>query len=942
MNPLASLLVLRLLGPSLLHHAVDTLVAPAHAAQTGDITGTVKDADGIPVPGALVTLGGPNIANPVQVATDDEGGFHFLNVAPGTHQLEIAAPGLSPAKLAVTVRLDVTSFVPVHLSVGSVEITVTDTPPAIDTTRSSVSTELSAEALQHLPTARNYQAAVNMIPGVSGRVDTESGGPGTGNPSVRGEGQYGNNYLVDGISTRDPATKTFGTDVNFDAIQDIQVYTDGAPAEFGQATGMLVNVVTKDGGDVHHGSGGYYFGSGFSWGEYDILDPELHAEVPTEKRQFMDHELSLTAGGPLIKKQIWYFAALDLASGDTVYEGGDPEFPYAQRSIGGFGKISWFATPNFQIQYQLNGQYSHVDNYETSDQYLPESQSRYTSDDLGHQVTVKARPNPNGELVLQGLYQQGHVLTTPASDDLTAPTIQNLDTGVYSGNYSGVDAGTRSRAGGSLTYTHFAKGKTGTHRPKVGAELWRLYEDREITYSGDGDGYQYLSSPEEGYPCVTEDHSDCYGYTQYERAGAIGHGALVFSAFAQDDWQPIPTVSTNLGVRVDREVLHNSSQQVVVDSWMFSPRLGASWDATNDRRTLVSLNAGRYFDLNGNTFADWGDTRSAFVYKQYAFNAQTGEYDLIYEQNPETAPSVYCNDQSLSQLSDADRAYIEPYCNGNLRPYHMDKLVIGVQREIAPLLVVGLRGILSQTVDLPEDINIDDSYFIITNPEAKRRDYRALELTLTRQFDTHWQLLASYTLSESTGTMPGQFETASGGEFGSSGNEVGVYNDDVNDTDTRTAYFDSGDGAYLDGLNGLGTNADDAGYYGYLPYHSFHSIKLNGSYTFNFGGTVGLVYEFDSGHAWQKRAFTETYQDYYSFPEGRGSRFMPPTQYIDLHLAQSFDLKHGRAAEISVDVFNVADFQTPITYYENDNANFGLTLYRQAPRSIRAGVRLTY
>lgn len=928
---------------TMLSWALFAITAPAYAGEAGNITGKVEDTSGMEVPGAVVTVSGANLAGDLQTVTDDQGGFRFLSVPPGSHTLLIQAPGLTPARANVTVRLDETVFVPVRLDVGSIEITIVDKPPAIDTTRTSLSTELSAEALEHLPTGRSYQDTVKMLPGVSGRVDTQDGGPSTGNPSVRGEGQYGNNYLVDGISTRDPATKTFGTDVNFDAISDIQVYTDGAPAEFGQATGMLVNVVTKDGGDEHHGSGGYYLGSGLSFGTYGILDPELHQEVQTKKRSFMDHEISLTAGGPILKERLWYFAAVDLATGETVYEGADPEYPYAAQSAGGFAKLSWFITPDMSLRYQFNGQFTDISNSETSDQFLPESQSHYASNDLGHQLTFKVRPNATGEVEAQALYQRGKVNTTPESGETETPSTQNLDTGVYSGNYTGIDTGTRVRAGGSLKWTQLASGRRGQqHRFKVGAELWRLYQDRAITYSGPDDGISYLSAPDEGYPCVTTDHSDCYGYTTYEQAGTIGHGAIVASAFIQDDWQPIPTFSTNIGVRMDKETLENSSGDVVVDSWMFSPRLGASWDATNDKKTVVSVNAGRYYDINGNTFADWGDTRSAYVYKQYAYDPQTNQYVLVYEQSPASSPSVYCNEMSLSQLSAQERAYVEPYCAGSLRPYHMDKLVLAVQREIVPLLVVSLRGILSQTVDIPEDVNIDDSYFIITNPASKRRDYRALELAVTRRFDDHWQVLASYTLSESKGTMPGQFETSSGGSIGSSGNEVGVYDDDVSDLDTRTGYFDAGDGAYLDGLSGLGTSTDDAGYYGYLPYHSFHSIKVNGSYTFNFGTTFGLVYEFDSGHAWQKRAFTETYQDYYSFPEGRGSRFMPASHYIDVHLAHRLDLKNERSAEIVVDVFNVADFSAPITYYENDNANFGLTLYRQEPRSVRVGLKIGY
>ncbi|MEZ4238256.1 MAG: Plug domain-containing protein [Myxococcota bacterium] len=103
---------------------------------------------------------------------------------------------------------------------------------------------MGEDTIQNLPVGRSFASVVNTIPGVSGRVDTQNGGSG-GSPSVRGEGGYGNNYMIDGVSTRDPATKTSGAGVNFDAIEEIQVYTDGAPAEYGQFTGMMVNVVTR-------------------------------------------------------------------------------------------------------------------------------------------------------------------------------------------------------------------------------------------------------------------------------------------------------------------------------------------------------------------------------------------------------------------------------------------------------------------------------------------------------------------------------------------------------------------------------------------------------------------------------------------------------------------------------------------------------------------------
>lgn len=936
------------------------MVAPyAEAAETGNIRGTVSDDTGTAIPGCVVTLSGSGIAGELQTTTDDDGNFRFLQIPPGQHSLLVVKQGVGQLKLKVTVRLDETSFAPVVLKVGSsAEITVEEVLPVIDTTRSAVSTQLTQEGLAQLPTGRSYQDVVNTLPGISGRVDTQNGGPGGGNPSVRGEGQYGNNYLVDGVSTRDPATKTFGTDVNFDAIEEIQVYTDGAPAEFGQATGMLVNVVTKDGGDEHHGSVAYYLGSSASWGTYDTIDYSAHMDTPHDKRTFLTNAVSLTAGGPIVKEKLWYFAALDAGIGGTKFEGMDPNAPQSTQSLGGFAKLSWFPTPDFTVRGQFNGQYSGINNYDTNSQVQADAQEKYNSDDLAGQLSVEWRPSDKNVLEIQGIYSRSHLNVVPMSGDEDQPMIQNLDDGTFSNNANSFDINARGRMGASVKFTQVVNRFAGSHRFKAGLELNSLKDSRELIYTGPNDGYEFDSQPSAGYNCTSTDNyatvpTDCAAYTEYQSVGALGHQGVIWSGFLQDDWSPIDVLTANIGVRADREQLYTNTQDLILDQWMFSPRLGASWDVTGDSKTQVAVNAGRYFDLNGNTFADWGDSKSAFYFAQYVNNGD-GTYTNVYTQDPTGNPVIYCNKQSLAALKESspetwqaieDNGICDQDGDGklDLKPYHMDKLVLGFKREIMPQFAIGLHGILSQTVDMPEDVDFDLDNWVVTSPESKRRDYRGLEFTAERKFDKHWQLLASYTLSESKGTMPGQFELASGGSTGSDGNQVGVYLDDVNDPATRATYFDAyGAGWLLNGLYGLGTTSDDAGYYGYLPYHSFHSVKVNGSYTFNFGTTVGLVYEFDSGHAYEKRGYVDLYQDYFAFPEGRGSRFMPAVHYFDFHVGHKLDLHNDKSLELTLDIFNLFDFQAPITYYENDDQNFGLTMYRQEPRSIRAGLKFTY
>lgn len=955
----------------------------AEAGETGNIRGHVEDDGGLAVPGATVVLSGTNIAGEMSVDTDENGDFRFLSVPPGTHSLRVVKSGLAPTSLKVTVRLDETAFAPVTLAVaGGAEVIVEQTLPVIDATRSAVSTELSAASLADLPTGRSYQDAVKMIPGVAGRVNTQEGGPSDGNPSVRGEGQYGNNYLLDGISTRDPATKTFGTNVNFDAISDIQVYTDGAPAEFGQATGMLVNVVTKDGGDEHHGTAMYRQGFSAGAGTYGVADQTdadgdgiVAEEIQKEKRSFLAENLALSAGGPIVKERLWYFAAIDFSTESTQYEG--MTVKYKPTSLDGFAKVTFFASPNVTLKAQFSGSLTDIDNYQTSAVFTEEAQSKYHSDDYSPLVSVEWRPAAATVWELEALYQNGHVNVSPKSDDVNAYQLFDADTGQYLNNFDEYDLNQRGRMGMSLKLTQLVDNFLGDHKFKLGGEFWRVSDTRNLIFTGagetdyielgkdtpddtsdDGTGVQYTrgtASDGTYYACEAEDHSDCLAKEEYKAVGDIGHVGLITSFFLQDDWVPAKYLTVNAGIRADHEQLLQNEGAEIISSWMIAPRLGAAWDVTHDSKTLLSANAGRYYDVSGNSFADWGDTRSAFVFAQYEQNGD-GTYTNVFTQDPEANPLVYCNDYSLddyqSRLTDGgmgefdswlQRKYLEDnICNGSLRPYHLDKFAVGLKRELFPLFAVGVRGILSKTMDLPEDVDFDLDNWVITNPESKTRDYKAIEFTAEKKFDKHWQLLASYTLSESKGTSPGQFELPSGGSTGSDGNQVGVYLDDISSQATRTMYFDAGYGWLVDGLSGLGTVNDDAGYYGYLPYHSFHSVKINGSYTFNFGTTVGLVYEFDSGHAWQKRGYVTLYQDYFSLPEGRGTRFTPPVNYVDFRVAHKIGFQHDRSLEISVDVYNLFDFETPITYYENDNESFGLVLYRQAPRSVEAAVKFVY
>jgi len=956
-------------------------VEVAQAIETGNIQGVVLDEGEIEVPGAEVVLSGTELAGERRMTTPENGSFRFDGLSPGTYELNVTFKGATIARALVTVSLNTTTTVRIPAKMGGVseEIEVVGYRPVIDVTAPSFGQNLSEAQIQNLPVGRTYQDVVETIPGVSGRIDTSEGGGGDGNPSVRGEGQYGNNYFIDGVSTRDPATKTFGQSVNFDAIQEIQVYTDGAPAEFGQFTGMVVNVVTKDGGDEHHGSAAVFYSQhAFFDKTYPILDLDTGKEEETTKARFNAANFAGTAGGPIVKEKLWYFTSLDLAYSTALPEGVEDDNAIITRSGDFIGKLTWFPTSAWTLRYIGGVGYSPRPGFDVSQFILPEAASDRTDWDQSHRITATLAPDDKNTLELRLGYLNTNIDVVPSSGDELAAAYQD-ELGALRGNAYNFDYNDRNRYGGGLTFTRYLDKFIGEHEIKIGADAYVLNSTRDLLNTGrvtdfewvvdtNGDGVpepadgasdvgtRYQAS--EGYPCKEADFSDCGVREHWTNVGPLSQRVFTYSFFAQDDWSPFERLTLNLGARVDMEDGRNNEgdrhpSQIVTEFnelvddrtigeygplVVVSPRLGFTLDPFGDGKSKVSGHYGVYADLAGNNLWEWGNNRSASGFVRYIRDA-SGEWAYSNTQDPVGAKLIYDED---------------------LKPPRLQKANIGIEREVIKDLAIGIRGILSRTKNIPEDVHVD--YDILNPPETndgndwyimnspiKERVYRALELTVNKTFDEVWQLYGAYTLSESFGHTPGQFELPPGGTSGSDGNAVGVYLDDLGEQEDREAFYENGNGWYLDALNGLGHYSvsdpeyyDEAGWFGYLPYDSRHLITLNGSYTAPFGSTFGLVYEFDSGHAWQKRTNT-IYDPGTAFGQGRGTRRMPAVHYVDVRLAHQIGLgTEDRSLEATLDIFNLLGFAQSITYYETDAPGFGNTLYRQSPRSVRLGLKFRY
>src|SRR5712671_2411353 len=243
-----------------------SLTASAQSSSTATINGTVTDPQGAVIPNATVTA--TNLATGVErsATTSASGFYRILSLQPGTYDLRVDAAGFSKA-ITKNILLQVGEQRDFNFNVGlaasATSIEVTAQAPLVETTKTDVSTNLSATNIRDLPSfagaaggANDYAGLALTAPGVKYDTSSVSGdliGPGSIN------NRY-NLYNVDGGTINDAVDSgrtTLGASV--DEVQEFQVLTNNYNAEYGQAGGLVINAVTKSGTNQIHGDGHMYF-----------------------------------------------------------------------------------------------------------------------------------------------------------------------------------------------------------------------------------------------------------------------------------------------------------------------------------------------------------------------------------------------------------------------------------------------------------------------------------------------------------------------------------------------------------------------------------------------------------------------------------------------------------------------------------------------------------
>jgi hypothetical protein len=297
------------------------LAAPVLAqsqATTGVIEGTVVDESGAPVPGASVTIRN-TATNFERAVTSDAGGrFRGLLLPLGPYRVTAALPGFATlVRDGINLAVGQTINLDLRLKVSNVqeEVVVTGDAPLVETTRAEGSDRIDDAAIRGLPNnGRNFLDFTKLTPGVS-----IVQGPDGDELTINGQKGIANNISVDGADFNNPF---FGEQrggqrppftFNLDAVKEVVVVAEGAPAEFGRSNGGFVNVVTKSGtNDLHGTVHGYFKNEGLS------SAPKRGDGSTAPKTDFSQNQAGFTLGGPLVKDKAFFFTAFDYQRGRST------------------------------------------------------------------------------------------------------------------------------------------------------------------------------------------------------------------------------------------------------------------------------------------------------------------------------------------------------------------------------------------------------------------------------------------------------------------------------------------------------------------------------------------------------------------------------------------------------------------------------------------------
>ncbi len=866
----------------------------------GNLRGRVLDQSGEAAVGVNVLVQGPAQQGIRAGTSTDEGYFDIYSLPVGTYMVTLQHGAYQDVRITdVEVHLGTTTMVG-EIQLNSTtheaaEMVVHGGTSLIDPTSAATGSNLRIAEYAELPVDRNFRSLISMQAQANESYYGDE-------VNIGGATGLENSYFIDGINVTDPHRGAGSTNMPYNFIKEIQVKTGGYEAEYGHASGGIVNVVTHSGGNEFRTNVfGFLTSSGLTGDARRGLG-EMRVE------QFTSYDAGLSLGGPLVRDKLWFFGAYNGSRGDQDVDiAGVGLQPLEHKSHMFAGKLTWQASADTDVIITVSGDPS------TAEVLDP------TVDAYGAPVAVESADPLFGYKQMGGVNlsaQARHFWGTKAiieasvaqmsrQEDLRGATEQGqaqplfIDQrtgstqGTWSGGYGDVREFNPSRLSARLHGTMFLRShvlKTGFEYENAGLErYWALTAPGIIRQTDTGYSVLYFDGDKQVFNRVT-------------------------TAFLQDSWLINDRLRLNAGLRWEKQHFGGAGQVAKTTEHQWAPRVGVIYQPGELGMSKVFGSFGRFY------------VQSPLYTLYDGYGVGTGEtYELFYapDVDPRVDPEGY---DSRLDYGDAPTP-LEP-----LSGEHIDEFVMGVARDVGNEVTVTMRGVHRTLREALALGFIPPFYF--GNPGSGeldflpkyKRDYSALELSISKVSSDKLNYSAAYVFSRNQG------------------NYSGFYVSDVI-ADTPGNYFSLQASPQIPNSDGL------------LPNHRPHVFKLNGSYRADFGLTTGMFFTWQTG---------TPQNDFAELPipfrriclVERGSAGRTPSIW-DLNLRFSYRMtgliREGQQSRLILDVLHIGSPRKAVLveqlhYFSadfdrnpsNPNANYGRPLYYQQPMTVRLGMEVDF
>ncbi|HWQ54396.1 MAG TPA: TonB-dependent receptor [Bryobacteraceae bacterium] len=913
----------------------------------------VADMSGAIIQGAAVQLTGPTGTQKAE--SDLRGRAVFFNLAPGNYAVRAEFQGFRVAEVkSFAVSANQRSSLRVSLEPGAVTevVQVSERVATVDTATTTTGGVLSQEQYANIPVGRNVTALFSLAAGVS-----DGGGTGTANPSISGASGLENQYIIDGINATDQGYGAFGvwssvygsigSGVNFDFVKEVQVKTGGFEAQYGQALGGVVNIVTDSGGNDIHGSAYAYTNPGWSEAGYRQPNDLRTADPKTETWRRSGWDVGFNIGGPILKDKFFWYGSFNPSFSDEDRLG-PQNFgtralgmqDWKRRSYNWVGKLNYNFTQNHKLEGTAFGDPSRD----------PSGVHRSLVRDDLDSASSNAYGTRNWAVKYSGLFGAKTLLAASFGINHTYFIETATNNAFAIRDYTKVKPNAAYTLAGGAGFLENSEGDNrqyntmltrnanlfGGHQIDIGYGFnqvrydamhiysgpdWALPEARGIPASAvgkmthGGTFYLYATRTVGG---VT--YNNVYrNYRGNYTDPAVTSATDYHNAFAQDAWQINRYVTAKLGLRWEQQQINgNQNRYTFAANW--APRLGFIIDPTGNRKTKLMASWGRFFEKVPQDLAVRAMSMESSYMNGNFFGLPPTQANLV----PGSTFSPYGTEPTIIA--------------GGTKAQYQEEIVLGAEHEFRGM-ILSARFIHRNVKRIIEDISgatvesADagaEQNFVVTNPSLgldlfhnptactsgancdtdtgftvgsgmfepdgkpdlfpdPRRVYKAFELTMDKRFGSNWSLTANYRLAKLFG------------------NYEGLYRNDNDQSDPNiTSLFDF---IWSEAL------ADQFAV-GPLPNDRRHVANVFGNYVFRKRLNLGIRWTAQTGSPLNKLLAHPSYGNKGEVPVGgRGAFGRTPFQnYWDLKASYDLPFKAERyKTTVSVDMLNLFNRKTITT-----------------------------